>query len=120
MKKNIFDGTPENFLSKESPKIFPLLVQVPARLHIPIGEKLSEASFGQLLSREAERLNTCNLLLEILTVFGSICCCQRGELSLLQATVNVKLRPPLSLYFGFRIRLVVSILLHISEYFSVI
>jgi len=45
---------------------------------------------------------------EILTVFGSTCWCQRGELTLLQATVNAKFGPQLSLYSGFSILLVFS------------
>jgi len=73
---------------KVSPKFFPLLVQASARLHIPVGEKPSEASFGWLLLREAKRLNTRKLSLEILTVFRSVCCRRSGELSQLQAEMG--------------------------------
>ena len=41
-------------------------------------------------------------------MFEFICCCRKGELFPLQATVNVKLGPPLRLHFGFNILLVGS------------
>ena len=79
------NGTPENFLSKEG---------------------IWYLKFFPLLANRQWKL---------LTVFGSTCCCWRGELPLHQATVNVKVS------FGFSIRLVfINFFLHFSEYFLVI